>query len=86
MRQYNKNQKMELQLNQKALEIIRDNGLLFGEISDLLKISPLSLPRLLRENHSKLIRTDVLNLIKKYNRGMKDKELLEQKQTLVNDL
>ncbi len=73
---------MQLQLTHKALEAIKDNGVLFGEIADCLQISPISLPRILNQNHVKLTQVGVLNIIKKHIPGIKEKDLLEKKEVI----
>lgn len=58
-------------LNEFALKHIKDNGVVFGEIAETLKISPVSLPRLLYANDPKLIRMDILKIISE-SAGIKD--------------
>lgn len=50
-------------LKAEILEKIRGNATLFGLVSDALKVGPLSLPRLLRENDPRLTQANVLNIL-----------------------
>ena len=65
-------------LKSKYISEIRSNTKLFSDVAILLDITPASLLRLLNNNHSKLIRYDVLQIVKKYTGVKKDTELLEE--------
>lgn len=51
-------------LNETALKAIKDNYKLFGEVSYLLDVSPISLPRLLYCNDARLTQAGILKLLR----------------------
>ena len=69
---------MEIKLSKTAVEAIRKNGILYGEISQELKVKPSSLIRILQENDKRLTQAGVIAIIKKHKPDMQDSEILEE--------
>lgn len=67
-------------LNETALKYIKDNGVVFGEIAKTLKISPVSLPRLLYANDPKLTQADILRILRERMGIAQDSDLLTEMQ------
>ena len=61
-----------IKLKQEILDEIKTNPILYGEVANALNIAPLSLPRLLKDNDSKLTQAQVLLAIQKVLIGNQD--------------
>lgn len=69
---------MDIKLTQDAIQAIRDNGTLYGAVSEELDVKPGSLVRILKENDKRLTQAGVVALIKKHKPELKDKEILSK--------
>lgn len=67
-----------LGLNQKTLQSIKDDGILFGKIASTLGISPVSLPRLLYANDAKLTQAAILRILREHLGIKQDNKLLSE--------
>ena len=67
-------------LSEKALTAIKDNTELFGKVAQVLGIAPVSLPRLIYSNHTKLTQAAVLKILRD-SLNCEDSELLTEMQT-----
>jgi hypothetical protein len=52
-------------LSEKALKAIKDNAELYGKVSKVLDVAPISLPRLLYSNDPRLTQAIILKLLRK---------------------
>lgn len=69
-------------LTTDALKLIRGNAILYGAIADHLGLAPASFKRLLVENKDdRLVKPEVLDLIKQHLAGLQDMELVVNNQT-----
>ncbi len=66
-------------LKQDIINAIREDGILFGQVANSIGISPLSLPRLLIQNHWKLTLPNTLQVISERLDIKDTSSLLEQK-------
>jgi hypothetical protein len=64
-------------LKKEIIKDIKEDGALFGKIADTLKMSPISLPRLLYSNDEKLTQASVLRTIKDHLGYENESDLLE---------
>jgi len=70
----------KLMLKQEIIDRIREEPKLYCEISEELGIKPLSLPKLLRENHVKLTQIGVLKVIQRNSKGIQNTNSFLEKQ------
>lgn len=63
-------------LNEAAKKHILQTGSVYGEVSDILGISPASLPRVVYSGDTRLTEFDVLKILKKSMGLKEDSELL----------
>lgn len=59
-------------------ERIANDAILFGKVADTLIIQPITLPRLLKINHTKLAHPKVVSLLKRYWSISEENELLAE--------
>ena len=69
---------MDLVLRSEVLEEIKSNPSIYGQVAEALKITPMSLPRLLYDNSPKLTQANVLKILR-LELKKQDSELLEEK-------
>lgn len=65
----------QLLLSERALEFIKDNGVVYGRIADALNISPMSLVNLIYNNSAKLTQASVIRILEK-EMGVQVNEIL----------
>ena len=63
-------------LNQWVVDKIKTEPILFGQVAQALDLKPLSLFKVLSENHPKLTQAGVMKVLREYLR-VQDSELLE---------
>ena len=66
-------------LKDRIIDKVFDEPELFGKVSKILHVKPISLPRLLRSNHHKLRQLEVLNVIAEFLKIEQVSDLLESK-------
>ncbi len=78
---------MEIRLNQDALDEIRTNPALFGKVAELIKVSPLSMAKLIRDNDARFTQVAVLRAVAEVKGIQNTDELLEMQtiQTKLTD-
>lgn len=69
---------MAKQLTKPALQAIKEDADLYAEVAKELAVSPLYLPKLLRDNNIKLTQIGVLALVSK-KLGVSPEKLTEEK-------
>jgi hypothetical protein len=65
----------QIVLNDEILDKIKNDAFLFGGVAARLKVSPSTLPDILRRNDPKLTQASVLKLLRDHL-GLQDNELL----------
>ena len=63
-------------LSDTAIDAIRENGRLYGEVCEQLEVQPLSLVRILSKNDTRLTQSGVIKAIKRHRPDLKDTTLL----------
>jgi hypothetical protein len=67
-----------LGLTQEAIEAIKQNPILFGQVATAIGVSTLTLPAVLKRNDVKLTGIAVINILRKHMGVSKNMDLVEE--------